>query len=159
MGKIIKFKHRRWKAYSHAATAVALHVTRVVPIGDIDLAEDYPTLKLEEIGQALQLEKTTEKVPATACIAMNWGTLAQVNIGAPRDLFANESMAEILVEDDPIGLKLMRRHWRQIERLAEMLLRKGRLSAMEAVALIEQATLPPSTLAATQGNRPYGRPY
>lgn len=40
----------------------------------------------------------------------------------------------------PIGFNLMRRHWPAIERLAEALLRHGRLTEGEALALLERAS-------------------
>ncbi len=48
----------------------------------------------------------------------------------------HETMAELQVESDPIGLNLMRRHWPAIERVAEALLRQGRLSEAEVLILL-----------------------
>jgi hypothetical protein len=126
----------RWKVYEYAATACAIHLGRIVPIGDIDLDDDYRMLKLEEIGQALKLQKTTALVPAPACLAMNFAVLAQVKIGRPRNHFAGESMAEILVPADPIGANLLDRHWPQIERVAEALVLKGRLAEAEVLQIL-----------------------
>ncbi len=77
------------------------------------------------------------QIPAPACLLVNWPIMAQVTIGAPMDWFEDESMAELLVEGDPIGQHLMRKHWPEIERVAEALLLKGRLSEIEALAMLE----------------------
>jgi hypothetical protein len=53
---------------------------------------------------------------------MNWGILAQVEIGRPYDHFASEMLAEILVQSDPLGLMLLRAHWSNIERLSTVTL-------------------------------------
>ncbi len=137
MGKERHFKERRWKAYSFAATACALHVAKLIPVGEIDLQADYRNDRLEKVGEALQLDLTTQRIPGSACIAVNWGILAAVEIGCPRFLFNGETMAELQVESDPIGLNLMRRHRPVIERLAWALLRKGHLIEAEALAMIE----------------------
>jgi hypothetical protein len=136
MGKQRYFKERRWKAYSQAATACAVYVTKVVPVGDVRLGADYRALKLEEIGRALGLDQTTKRIPGAACLVLNWGILAAVEIGCPRFLFNGADLAELQVESDPIGLVLMRRHWPVIQRLAEALVRRGQLTEAEALALL-----------------------
>ncbi|MDR3408972.1 MAG: hypothetical protein P4L68_10785 [Methylovirgula sp.] len=139
MSRESRIKELRWKAFSHAATACAIHVAKIVPVGDIDLSADYRTKKLEEIGRALELDLTTEQIPGAACLVLNWSILAQVQIGAPRFLFNDADIAELLVENDPVGLNLMRRHWPAIERVAVALLCKGRLAEAEAIAIMGSA--------------------
>lgn len=125
-------KQRRWRAYSHAATAAAINVGKIIRIGDLDLAADYRSMMLEEIGRALRLDLTTRKIPGAACLILNWPILAQVNIGAPHEMFDSETLAEMAIEADPVGLNLMQRHWTAIEGLADALLRQDRLTEADA---------------------------
>jgi hypothetical protein len=74
---------------------------------------------------------------------LNWGLLAQVKVGAPANLFADECMAELAVETDPYGKECLCRQWPQIELVAEMLIRKDRLSESEALSLLEIHRLDP----------------
>jgi hypothetical protein len=60
-----------------------------------------------------------------------------VKVGKPRNPFANESMAEILVDTDPIGANLLKNYWADIVHLAEALLCKGRLAEKEALVVLD----------------------
>jgi hypothetical protein len=44
-------------------------LSRIIPVGDVDLADDYRAIKLEEIGQAFQLDRTTPEkfLPRLVC--------------------------------------------------------------------------------------------
>jgi hypothetical protein len=63
--------------------------------------------------------------------------LAQVEIGRPYDHFARDMPAEILIETDPLGLRLLRGHWPNIDRVAQALLLKGHLSENEVHSVLE----------------------
>lgn len=136
--KTFKQKQRRWRAYEQAATAVACHLCRdFINVGAIDLAADYRMTKLNEVGGALALTQATERVPVGACLILNFGLLAQIEIGRSRHHFVGEDMARLPIPGDPFGVLLMRKHWRPIDRLAHALLQHGKLDEAEALTLIE----------------------
>lgn len=132
-------QQRRWLAYANAATACAIHLGRAVAIGDLDLSIGYRGRKLEEINAAFDLPFNIEVIPPAVCFAVNWGILAQVEIGRPQHDFAGAYMIDLRSETDPIGLQRMRDHWAAIERLANTLLKRGRMSAAEAIKILDAA--------------------
>ncbi len=131
-----KLTQRQRRAYSYAAVATAIHVSKVISIGPIDLhGDDYRSAKLVEFRAVLDLDQD-RRVAGAAAIALNWSTLAQTKIGAPESDFANESLVRLHGVDDEIALHAMNKNWPLIEALAQALLQKGRLTEAEALAII-----------------------
>ena len=114
-----KLAQRQRRAYSYAAVATAIYVSKVIPIGPIDLhGYDYRSAKLIEFRAVLDLDQD-RRVAGAAAIALNWSTLAQTKIGAPESDFANESLIRLHGVDDKIGLHAMNKNWPVIEALAQ----------------------------------------
>ena len=131
-----KLTQRQRRAYSYAAIATAIYVSKMITIGPIDLDDyDYRSAKLIEFRAVLELDQD-RRVAGAAAIALNWSTLAQSKIGAPESDFANESLIRLHGVDDEIGLHAMNKNWSVIEALAQALLQKGRLTEAEALAII-----------------------
>lgn len=129
-------QQRRWRAYANAATACAIYLHRIVEIGALDLSRDYRDKKLEEMLKiALALPDKTDSIR----VVVNWGILAQVEVGRSPHDFAGEYIIVLPGAADPGGSQLMRSHWPAIERLAHTLLIKGQVSAAEAIEIIEAA--------------------
>ena len=132
-----KLTQRQRRAYSYAAIATAIYVSKMIPIGPIDLADyDYRSEKLIEFRAVLNLGQD-RRVAGAAAIALNWSTLAQTEIGAPESDFADESLVRLHGVDDEIGLHAMNKNWPVIEALAKALLQKGKITEAEVVAVIE----------------------
>lgn len=135
-GGHMRQRQRRIRAYSYAALAVAIFVTRHVAIGDVDIeVANYKIKKLDEISAVIGLDKKTLQIPKTAAICVNWPLLAQVKIGVPRGAVERD-MVEIKDSDDWLGAKAMENFWPIIERLAKVLMERGRVTEAEALALI-----------------------
>lgn len=140
MGKERARLYRRWWAFSAAGAAAAVFVGKAVRVGDVDLAADYRSQKLQEIAKVLDLDGDTHLIPSSAALILNWSLLSRRKIGAPADLFEPEEMVDTIVEldyeADRYGERLMERNWLQIFMLAEALLDKGRLSESEVVQIL-----------------------
>ena len=131
-----KLTQRQRRAYSYAAMATTIYVSKMIPIGPIDLDDyDYRSAKLIEFRTVLNLDQD-RRVVGAAAIALNWSTLAQTKIGAPESDFANESLVRLHGADDEIGLHTMNKYWLVIEALSQALLQKGRLTEAESLAII-----------------------
>jgi len=119
-----KLTQRQRQAYSYAAIATAIYISKMIPIGPIDLADyDYRSEKLIEFRAVLNLDQG-RRVAGAAAIALNWSTLAQTKIGAPESDFVDESLVRLHGVDDEIGLHAMNKNWPVIEALAKALLQK-----------------------------------
>ena len=136
MGREASAEKLRWRAYGVAASAAAVYLGKVVPVGTLDLSRDYITDAINATAEALGLEDETHFIPAPVCLCINWPILAQRKIGRPAYTFISEGFAELPVEDDPYGLQAMERNWNQISILAETLLNKVVLSEAQALALL-----------------------
>ncbi|MEI9916207.1 MAG: hypothetical protein WDN29_10750 [Methylovirgula sp.] len=136
-------KHRRWKAYSFAGTAAAIRVGKIVPVGDISLADNYREDKLEEIGLKLGLDMKSYKVIGSAAIVLNWGQMAAFMVGQPAEDFGDQSVVELPVPEDPYGANLLRKHFPKVEILAEVLLRLGSVPEADAIELLDKVPSAP----------------
>src|ERR1700730_10697150 len=66
-----KWAQRQRRAYAYAAVAAAIHVSKVIPIGPIDLdGYDYRSAKLIEFRAMLDLDQD-RRVPGAAASALN----------------------------------------------------------------------------------------
>jgi hypothetical protein len=137
MGKEARARRLRWRAYAYAATAAAIRVGKIVPVGNISLAENYREDRLEAIGLELGLDLKSFKIPGSAAIALNWGMMAAHMAGQPAEDFTDYPIVELPVPQDPYGAALLRKHFPSVEILAGVLLRLGQLSEAEAVDLLD----------------------
>jgi hypothetical protein len=137
MGKEARARRLRWRAYSYAATAAAIRIGKIVPVGNISLAENYREDRLEAVGLELGLDMKSFKIPGSAAIALNWGMMAAHMVGQPAEDFTDLTIVELPVPQVPYGAALLRKHFPSVEILASVLLRLGQLSEAEAVDLLD----------------------